>query len=575
MFFVIHDKKLVEHVSLSYDYIKRIQRYEWMESIKERSAMKKIIRYVKRVVFSRLVITLVIVLLQIMFLVSSFYKLSEYWPIISASTTLLSGALIIYIINRDENPAFKIAWIMPICIVPLVGALFYAYIALDMVPKGVKKLIKRREAESAGYLMQNAEIREEMDEKNIPIASVSRYLERFGHYPVYANTDVTYFSQGEAFFEDLLVEIQKAERYIFMEYFIVYEGKMWDRLKEVLSEKAKQGVEVRLLIDGMCAINQLPNSFPDSMKALGINTRIFMPVMPVFSTYQNNRDHRKILVIDGRVAYNGGINIADEYINERVLYGHWKDTAIKLCGDAVRTFVVMFLQLWYVADRRTARGIYAAGEYEAYLLPENNRLLPENVQESQKEETVPDKTKNGYVVPYGDGPHTNHRLAENVYLDILNRADKYVHIMTPYFINDNEMLCAFKYAAERGVDVKIILPHIPDKWFAYDVARTYYPMLLKAGVKVYEYEPGFIHAKNVVCDDDRAVVGSINFDFRSLYHHYECATLFTNRTAVNSVECDFQETLKKCIPVTMDYYKQIPIRNRAAGHILKLFAPML
>ncbi|MBE5852756.1 MAG: cardiolipin synthase [Lachnospiraceae bacterium] len=522
--------------------------------------MKKFIGYLKRVLFSRLVITLFIVSLQIAFLLSTFYKMNEYWPVISAATTLLSGALIIYIINRDENPAFKITWLLPICVLPLVGALLYAFVAMDAVPKGVKKLIRRREGESAKYLEQDLAIRQELDEKKLPITSISRYLERFGNYPVYQDTVVSYFPIGEAFLKDLLAEIERAEKFIFMEYFIVYEGEMWNALKEVLSRKAKQGVDVRLLVDGMCAINQLPRSFPTEMKKLGIDTRVFMPVMPVLSTYQNNRDHRKIFVIDGKIAYNGGINIADEYINAKALYGHWKDTAVKLCGDAVKTFTVMFLQLWYVADRRTSRGIYAPGEYEEYLKTEESDL---------------EVFQDGYVLPYGDGPHTNHRLAENVYLDILNRADKYVHIMTPYFINDHEMLCAFKYAAERGVDVKIILPHIPDKWFAYDVARTYYPMLLRAGVKVYEYEPGFIHAKNVVCDDDRAVVGSINFDFRSLYHHYECATLFSGCEVVLEVEKDFQETLEKCIEVTMDYYKQIPVWKRFAGHVLKLFAPLL
>lgn len=524
--------------------------------------MRKFIGYLKRVLFSRLVITLIIVALQICFLLSSFYRLSEYWPIISVSLSVLSGALIIYIINRDENPAFKITWLLPICVFPLFGALLYAYVAMDAVPKGIKKLIKRREAESAKYLIQEPHVREILDQENIPITSISRYLERFGNYPVYNDTEIMYFPLGEDFFEDLLQELEKATQYIFMEYFIVYEGYMWDVLKERLSKKAKEGVDVRLLIDGTCAIHQLPKNFPEDMRALGINTHIFMPVLPIFSTYQNNRDHRKILVIDGKVAYNGGINIADEYINAKTIYGHWKDTAVKLKGGAVRTFVIMFLQLWYVADRRTARGMYAVGEYEKYLPELSKREMP-------RDGTL------GYVIPYGDGPHTNHRLAENVYLDILNRADKYVHIMTPYFINDNEMLCAFKYAAERGVDVTLILPHVPDKWFAYNVARTYYPLLLRAGVKIYEYEPGFVHAKTVVCDDERAVVGSVNFDFRSLYHHYECATLFSNCKAVYDVETDFQETLKQCIPVTMDYYMKIPMIKRFSGRVLKLFAPLL
>lgn len=531
--------------------------------------MTKLLKYLKKVIFSRLVITIILVLLQAYFLFASFYWLSNYWPVISVLLNLLSIILLVYVVNRDMNSSFKLSWAIPMCVFPLFGGLLYLYVEGNLATIAIKKSINRRIEETAPYLQQDQEIRKRMDQKPCSMSAISRYVENAGGFPTYGNTKVKYFSCGEEKFADLLPELEKAEHFIFMEYFIIYEGKVWESILEILKRKAAAGVDVRVMYDGTCAINGLPKKYELSLKEAGIQTCIFLPAVPLFSTHQNHRDHRKILVIDGRVAYNGGINLADEYANITHPYGYWKDTAVKVEGDAVRSYTVMFLQLWYSVGPESKKG-YIPGEYVKYL-PETPAAKTTLSAEKEKK-GVP---KDGYVMPYGDGPNSHHNLAENVYLDIMNRANRYIHVMTPYFINDNDVVRAFKYAAERGTDVKLIVPHIPDKKIIYDVTRTYYLALLGAGVHIYEYTPGFVHAKVVVSDDNKAVVGSINFDFRSLYHHFECATYIYKNPVIADIEADFQETLKSCQEVTMEYYRSIPWRHRLFGKVLNLFAPLL
>lgn len=533
--------------------------------------MKKLLRYLKRVIFSRFVITMLIIIAQLYFLFACLFWFRDYWPAITAVMSLLSITIIIFIINRDQNPAFKLSWMIPICAMPFLGTFLYLFVEGNLTARGIKRAINRRVAESAKYLEQDPEIRKELDEKACSMSAISRYVENAGGYPTYKNTKVTYFPSGETFLADLLEKLNAAEHFIFMEYFIVAEGTMWDRVLEILKRKVSEGVQVRLMIDGTCTWVTLPGKFVEQMKSYGIEIRVFLPVVPVLSTHQNNRDHRKITVIDGKMAYTGGINLGDEYINEKELHGHWKDVAVRLDGDAVRTFTILFLQLWYVGDMRFDKNTFVSGEYEKYLIENQAEEKQNEKHESGEGQKIEDSS---YVMPYGDGPNSYHNLGENVYLDIMNRANKYIHVMSPYFINDHEIITAFKYAAERGTDVKLILPHIPDKKFAFNVARTYYPTLLKAGVKIYEYTPGFVHAKVFVSDDNKAVVGSINLDFRSFYHHYECATYFYRQDTVLDVEKDFQETLEKCQLVTMEYYKSIPWYDRLNGQILKLFAPL-
>jgi cardiolipin synthase len=505
----------------------------------------------------------VLVLAQILLIGESFYRLKDYWSGISVLLNLLSAVLVIYIVNRDQNPAFKLTWVIPICAFPMLGALLYFWVETNIPTKGIKQEVSKRVAETKPYQKQDERIRRQLNELSCSMTSVSRYAEAVGNYPTFQNTGLTYFGLGEDAYQDMLVELEKAEKYIFLEYFIISEGMMWNSILKILKKKIAEGVEVKLLYDGVCALYYLPSGYQKKMIAEGVDTRVFVPVIPIFSTHQNNRDHRKIMVIDGKTAYTGGINLADEYINHKSRLGHWKDNALKLQGDAVKTFTLMFLQMWNVSNPENNNG-YIPGEYLKYL--------PKTQDEEKEQRRYPN---GGYIMPYGDGPNSVHNLAENVYLDMINRSNKYIHIMSPYFIVDHEMLTSLTYAAQRGNDVRMILPHIPDKKITYDVARTFYPFLLAAGVKIYEYTPGFIHAKTVVSDDNKAAVGSINMDFRSLYHHYECGVYLYLDPAVQEIEADFQKTMMCSQEVTLEYYRAIPWYKRLVGYIIKLFAPLL
>lgn len=514
--------------------------------------MKKFINIVFKIVFSRTMITFVLLLLQAGWLFLTFEWLGRYSDFTMVLMAILSAVLLIYIINKDEVPEFKLAWVIPICIFPLFGGLLYLFIVGNFGNIGLRKEINRRIRETESLQHTEEAVSCRLHEIGGHMENLSRYLEDTGGFPAYTDSAVTYFPAGEDKFADLLVELEKAEEFIFLEYFIVERGRMWDTVLEILKRKVKEGVEVRFMYDGMCSLVLLPYSYPKKLNAYGIRTKMFAPIIPLLSTAQNNRDHRKILVIDGKTAYTGGINMADEYINEKVRYGHWKDVAIKVEGDAVKSFTLMFLQLWNSSEK-------GEEDYAHYI-----RM-------GQK----PEKRASGLVIPYGDGPTTQENVAETVYLDIINQAERYVHIMTPYFIVDNSMLDALQYAARRGVDVQLVIPHIPDKKPIFAMSRTFYPDLLSAGVKVYEYTPGFVHAKIFVSDDIKAVVGTINLDYRSLYHHFECAAYIFKNEVIPDIEKDFENTVEKCIAVDLPYYKKIPAFKRLMGRVLRLCGPLM
>ena len=326
---------------------------------------------------------------------------------------------------------------------------------------------------------------------------------------------------------------------------------MWGEVLDILARKAKEGVDVRLMYDGTCEFSTLPHDYPKRLKKLGIKCKMFSPITPFVSTHYNYRDHRKILVIDGHTAFTGGINLADEYINLKSRFGHWKDTAIMVQGKAAESFTLMFLQMWNIDEK----------------VPETEKFLGKY--------PIPEKQCKGYVLPYADSPLDNEKTGEMVYIDILNRAQKYVHIMSPYLILDGEMEMAIKFAAERGVEVSLILPGIPDKIMPYSLAKTHYKSLLAAGVKIYEYTPGFVHAKVFVSDDIKAVVGTINLDYRSLYHHFECAAYMYDTECIGDIEKDFQETAAKCRQITLGNLKDIKFGYKILGVILKAVAPLL
>lgn len=407
--------------------------------------------------------------------------------------------------------------------------------------------------ETEGLLYTGKETEEAIRKCPSYFRGFAHYMENGAGYPVYHNSTAVYYPLGENKFADLLAELKKAKHFIFLEYFIIERGIMWNAVLDILKEKVKEGVEVRVMYDGMCSILKLPHKYPEELKKYGIKAKMFAPIMPLLSTNQNNRDHRKIVVIDGNVAFTGGVNLADEYINEVEIYGHWKDVAIKITGDSVRSFTIMFLQMWNVSEK-------GSEDYEKYI---NNIEYERPLYHD------------GFVIPYGETPTMKEEVAKTVYESIINSAVEYVHIMTPYFIIEREFLDSMRYAAERGVEVCMILPHIPDKKIVFYIARTFYPELLAAGIRVYEYTPGFVHAKVFVSDDVSATVGTINLDYRSFYHHFECGAYLYDNKAVGKIEEDFQNTLLKCQEITIEDYIKIPLYQKMVGRVFRLFAPLM
>lgn len=523
--------------------------------MKQKGNLEKGKKGLLSVVFGRSGIIFIMVILQIIFLMLGFQFLHEYVFAAYWGTALLGVILVVHIINKPGNPAFKIAWIVPILVFPVFGALFYVYFNSQLDTKALNKRILKENAATASLVDQKKEVLEHLEADSLQMANLAKYLRTTSGSAVHENTCARYFASGEAVLDTLLRELQEAKKFIFLEFFIVSPGYMWDSILEILKIKVKEGVEVRVLYDGMCDLFQFPKNYPKELEKYGIQCRVFSPIVPALSTVQNNRDHRKILVIDGHTAFTGGINLADEYINQKERFGYWKDSAIMFKGDAVRNFTMLFLRMWVVIGKKQKGPVY--GRYLNVAMPEV------------------DSQKNGYVIPYGDNPLDNNQVGELVYMDILNTAEKYVHIMTPYLVLDHEMIVALTYAAKRGVDVKIIMPHIPDKKYAFIIARSYYNELLDAGVQIFEYKPGFVHSKIMVSDDKKAVVGSINMDYRSLYLSFECAALLYKNDAIADIEKDVQETLKECITVTKaTYHRQMPW-VKLAGKVMKLLAPLV
>ena len=515
------------------------------------SLLKKRQKGLLRALFSRLGIIVLLLLLQIFALVFLFRTFEAYAPHVYTAMTILAIAVVLYLINSSIDPTAKVTWLIIITLTPVFGGLLLLYTQMDVGHRAVKDVISRMVSTTRDAIPQDPKAAQDLEKESPASAALARYISRSGCYPVYGNTEVTYFPLGEDKFAELLVQLECAERFIFLEYFIIDEGFMWGHVLDILARKARAGVDVRVMYDGTCEFSTLSRDYPKLLKGLGIQCKVFSPATPFLSTHYNYRDHRKILVIDGHTAFTGGINLADEYINRVEKYGHWKDTAIMLQGEAVKSFTLMFLQIWNIFEKEP--------DYASYL------SCP----------TYPPRNAKGFVIPYADCPLDQDKVGERVYMDILNRAQKYVHIMSPYLILDREMETALKFAAERGVDVALILPGIPDKKVAFALALTHYASLMESGVQLYEYTPGFVHAKVFVSDDCKAVVGTINMDYRSFYHHFECAAYLYNTECIPAIEADFQETLRKCKRVTWDTLKHGSIRRKLTGLLCKAVAPLM
>lgn len=509
--------------------------------------MRKTCYKILRMVFSRMGLILILLLLNVGLVFSVFRWFESFLPHVYGGTAVFIAAMVLYLINRKMDATSKITWLVLIMLSPVLGSLLFLFTEQDFGHRAMARRLQKIQGETKITPVAERITELQLEKIDCGAASLVRYASSVCSAQVYQNTQVTYFPIGEEKLNKLLTELEKAESYIYLEYFIIAEGTMWDQILAILCRKAKQGVDVRILYDGTCEFLLLPKNYPQKLKKMGIHCKVFAPATPLVSTHYNYRDHRKIVVIDGHTAFNGGINFSDEYINIGSRFGHWKDTAVMLQGEAAQAFTLMFLQMWNLDGKDPVA--YHAND--SYIHSENG---------------------SGYVMPYGDCPLDQNRVGERVYLDIISRSRRYVHIMTPYLILDQETENALCYAAARGVDVQLLLPGIPDKKAVFALSRSHYKTLTEAGVKIWEYTPGFVHAKVLVSDGREAVVGTINFDYRSFYHHFECATYMHSVPCITQIEDDFQSCALKSRLVT---HKQVKWYWKIAGYFMKVFSPLM
>ena len=499
---------------------------------------------------SRLLFAFFSFVLQILWSVTLALWLKNYSTVISLLFTLVAVIVVMRIYCGQGNAAFKMPWIISILAFPILGLSLYLLFGHREATRGMRKRFERISPEIINALRQETEVLKELEKQDFGVANQSRYLLNYGKYPLYNNTDVVFYNEASDAFEAQLEELKKAERFIFMEYHAIEEATAFARLREVLADKVKQGVEVRLIYDDVGSIGFIDAAFVKRMEAVGVQCRMFNPVTPVFNIFMNNRDHRKITVIDNRVGFTGGYNLADEYFNIVHPYGYWKDTGVKITGDAVESLTAMFLEMWNAMKHTDT-------DYAGYLATPPYQAV-----------------EKGFVHPYADSPLDAEYVGENVYLNLIKHAKHYVYIDTPYLIISDEMRRELCLAAQRGVDVRIITPGIPDKKLIYNMTRSYYNSLVSKGVRIYEYTPGFMHAKQVICDGEVATVGTVNFDFRSLYHHFENGVLLYGYDCIEDIRRDFKATMEASHEVTQDY--RTGRKPYVIGQaFLRLFAPLL
>lgn len=508
--------------------------------------MKKLLYFLTH----RSVMVAVSLLVQIAVLVLMIVKFSEsfkyfYWICIFVSFLAALG-----IISSRSDPAYKIVWLVITLPFPVFGGMLYLLFGANRHSRWLQAAMQNIDEKTVATLKRDFKA-DTLVRVGEDAAIQARYLERRAHCPVYDDSRAEYFSIGEACYERMLLELKKAKRYIFLEYFIIEEGKMWDSILAILQEKAKQGVDVRVMYDDMGCMFTLSGDYQQKLEKMGIRCYAFNRFVPVMSLLLNNRDHRKMCIIDGRVAFTGGINLADEYINERERYGHWKDSGLMVEGGAAWSMAVMFLTLWDYSQR----------QQEDY-----NKFRPE---------PSPVQGVSGYIQPYTDSPLDNETVGQTVYLNMISKAERYIYITTPYLILDTAINTALCNAAKSGVDVRIITPHIPDKKSVFHVTRAHYPPLLEAGVKIYEYTPGFIHAKNFVVDDQFATVGTVNLDFRSLFLHFENGVWMCQNDCIRDIKEDFLQTQKKSEKVSLRKSRRMNLLVQFYRSILRMFAPLM
>ncbi len=511
------------------------------------------LKKVTQFIFRRVVIVALLLVIQVGVMAFFFIRFSHYSAVFYGVSLFCSLVAVFAIVSSRSNPAYKIAWIILIMSLPIFGGPFYLLFGFNKLSRHTRKKMAKIAEDMKRYDQLDRSVLSHMLEENPVAGRQSSYIERGAHCPPYRHTYCEYHPSGEVSFQRMLEELEKAEHYIFLEYFIIEEGQMWDPILEILRRKAAAGVDVRVIYDDLGSIFKLPDGYEKLLESYGIRACVFNPFIPVLNLRMNNRDHRKICVIDGHTGFTGGINLADEYINVKVLHGHWKDTAIMLRGEAVWSLTVMFLTMWdFIRGEESDFELYRPQVYQQEAMPDD-----------------------GYLQPFADNPLDDEPVGENVYLNMIARAQQYVYITTPYLIPSNEMMTALCNAARSGVDVRIITPHIPDKWYVHAVSRAHYSQLVEAGVRIFEYTPGFIHAKSFVADGLYAVVGTINLDYRSLYLHFECATWMYRASCIDDIYRDFLETEQVSQEVTLEECRSVPFWTRILRNLLKMFAPLM
>ena len=505
------------------------------------------------ILFNRVFIVALALILQFSWIFFTLYDFRIRYTFVDIVMRFLSFFIVLAVINNWSNPYYKLVWTFTILALPLLGVTLYAVFGRSQLSKKTQKRMDAVHREVSACLKTDEGAIEALKEADLSVAQQSKYIRDWAQFPLYRNSETKYYPCGEAMFEDMLETMRKAEKFIFLEYFIIEDGKMLQAILDILKDKAKKGVLVRLIYDDVGCIKTLPPNFEKTLYEIGVECAAFNPFRPILSIILNNRDHRKILVVDGQVGFTGGINLADEYINEKERFGYWKDAGVEVKGEAVWSLTTMFLEMWN----------YIKGTSEDYY-----RYLP---QIYHKE----DNPEDGFVQPYSDTPLDHENVSENIYLNIINHAKKYVYIFTPYLIVDNEMTIALQNAAKCGVDVRIVTPDIPDKKMVFLLTQSYYAQLIQNGVRIYQYKPGFIHAKCFVCDDKVATVGTVNLDFRSLYLHFECGVFMYCSQAVMQLKQDALDTIGKSREISLEFCKKRNLVIRMAQSVLRLFAPLM
>lgn len=487
--------------------------------------------------------------LQIAIMIFLAMYLMRYSIIIYFVLELLSVLTVFALVNNAES--YKMSWIIIILVIPVAGLFLYFMWGRKRVNSRYFKNLRESDAQMMRSLKQDDSVVQDLEKQHPNKVQISRYLRKEG-FPIYNNTEATYYKVGEEVLEAMLEDLKKAKRFIFMEYFIVSEGRVWNDILEVLTQKVQEGVEVKLLFDDFGTLRINTHAFRKEIKRRGLDMCIFNPIhRDVTRMTFNYRNHKKITVIDGNIAYTGGFNLADEYANYIVRFGHWKDSGIRLYGEGAYSFTCFFLDMWRIANKNT-----------------------DIKDEDYKPQIHVDEQ--GYVQPFMGGPHRNpHNPTEGVYTRMINKARDYIYITTPYLVLDQSMREDLTSAAESGVDVRIIVPKIYDKWYVYMVNVSNYGKLMEAGVRIYEYTPGFIHAKNVISDDECAICGTINTDYRSFYLHYECGVFLSEMNAIKDMKADFIKTLDKCEEMNLVSWSRRPVGNKIMQAALKILSPLL